>query len=257
MNALVSTSGGTGMAQPRSSARMVGKLGLSAAALGMAAFGAGVLASNGVAPATVIPVANYNFASPPVTSYNSLGNGAAVTPGADTAITDWGIAKASGSYTGVGVEPVGGGQVAYDESVANAVIYQDVGALAPDTTYTLSVQSGSSYASGGTAEIMLVNTAADSNTLTQAATGTTLNSTSYTVGGSLVPVTVSYTTGASVSGDLSIELALTGAHPSSSPKNTQVQWSDASLTAVPEPASLGLLAIGGLGLLLLKRRRMT
>ena len=45
MNALVFTSGGTGMAQPKSSARMVGKLGLGAAALGMATFGAGILGS--------------------------------------------------------------------------------------------------------------------------------------------------------------------------------------------------------------------
>ena len=266
MNALVFTSGGTGMAQPRSSARMVGKLGLSAAALGMAAFGAGVLASNGVAPATVIPVLNYNFASQPLTENSfTYTKSATYYPGTNPLATDWG--KAGGGYYN-GLQNVSDTQYAFSLDVngltssidnpgnGGATFYQDVGSLAPNTTYTLSVLTGSGgYGGNSTAEIALVNTAADSDTSTQVPTGTTLNSTSYTVLQSgFATETVTYTTGASVSGDLSIEMALMGPTTGPSPQ-ARVFFTNVSLTSVPEPASLGLLAIGGLGLLLVGRKR--
>ncbi len=237
----------------RSSGRSV-QLG-AATALSVLAAGAGTLISNGVAPASVIPVVNYNFSSG---SGASVGSNPPQYPGSDSFITGWGVSKgytASGSatYTPIGLT---GHDALYSESGYYNPIYQDVGALLPNTTYTLSVDvSNASYGAGGTAVISLYNTAADSNTLTQVATGTQLAATTISdIGyGSNAVYTAVYTSPATVSGDLTIELVLSARNPANT-GNTQVLFSDVGLTT-PEPAALGLLGFGGAGLLLLSRRR--
>ena len=252
MIATISQDTGAGTVPTNVSARRVGKLGgCVATAIGVLAAGTGTLMSNGVVPAAVIPVLNYNFSSG---SDKSVGLNPAQFPGSDTFITDWGVSKASGTYTPIGLS---GSDSVYSESGYYNPIYQDVGALLPNTTYTLSVDvSNASYGAGGTAVISLYNTATDSNTLTQVATGTQLAATTISdIGfGSNAVYTAVYTSPATVSGDLTIELVLSARNPANSPLNTQVLFSDVGLTT-PEPAALGMLGFGGAGLLLLSRRR--
>lgn len=260
MIATISQGSGAGTVPANVSARTVGKLGWGAAtALGVLAAGAGTLVSNGVALAAAIPVANYNFSSG---SGKPVGYNPAQYPGSDSFVTDWGVSKgvqANGSAT---YSPIGlaGNDSVYSESGYYNPIYQDVGALLPNTTYTLSVDvSNASYGAGGTAVISLYNTSPDSNTLTQVASGTLLAATTISnIGlGSNAVYTAVYNSPAVVSGDLTIELVLSAINPSNLPSNTEVIFSNVGLTGspVPEPATLGLLALGGAGLLLLGRRR--
>ncbi len=257
MNGSIS-SDGAGMAQPKSLAGMVGKLGFGAAALGMAAFGAGVLASNGIAPATVITVLDPGFVNPAVTNGNYTGHGN-VTPGNDTVIPDWGINNWQGSsgYVGGGDRNSSGTYYAFISYPIGA-IYQDIGAIQPDTTYSLSVQvleNPGGWGTGSTGVIALVNTAADSNTTTQSAQGTLLASNSVVVSHTANTIMATYTTGSVVSGDLTIALSVIAPNPANSNGSVEADFTNVSLTTVPEPAALGLLGVGGLALLLVGRKR--
>ena len=261
MNAKDFGNGGAGMAWANSSARMVGKLGL-----GAAAFVAGAFGGNFTARATMVTVLDpspYSAAvEAPYYTYTSTG---AVVPGSDTVIPDWGvgslgIAGAPGPGAGLHFNWDAPAPSTYCDMYEgyNTVIYQDVGALLSNTTYNLSVfvlENSSKWGMGTTGEIALFNTVADSNTLTQSAAGSLLSSHSVVVSDPGVTLTTSYTTGASVSGDLTIELLVPMLSPTNSPSGTEAHFTNVSLNAVPEPASLGLLGVGGLGLLLVGRKR--
>ncbi len=128
-------------------------------------------------------------------------------------------------------------------------IYQDVGSLLADTTYTLSVAIGQRAGAGPNGSwspgiISLLN--GTDNTGTVEATGGGISSTPN----SWEDFTASFTTGASVSGDLTIDLSVLDA------PSIQADFSNVELTAttVPEPGTLAMFG-GGLALLWLVVRR--
>ena len=130
-----------------------------------------------------------------------------------------------------------------------AGIYQDVGSLLADTTYTLSVAIGQRAGAGPNGSwspgiISLLN--GTDNTGAIMATGGGLSSTPNT----WEDFTTSFTTGASVSGDLTIELSVLDA------PSIQADFSNVELTAtsVPEPGAFAMFG-GGLALLWLVVRR--
>jgi hypothetical protein len=148
-------------------------------------------------------------------------------------------------------------------------LYQDVGVLLPNTTYTLTVDvaapgsgnyAGFNPAGGGSATnaetdvLELLNDATNPQPTigSVAVTGSVLNSATVTPTAGLWTSnnTVSYTTGASVSGDLTIILEQTaaGAHEQGVFDNVRL-----TAAAVPEPTSAGLLCLGSL--LALRRRK--
>jgi hypothetical protein len=131
-----------------------------------------------------------------------------------------------------------------------AGIYQDVGSLLADTTYTLTVAIGQRIGTGPDGAwspgiISLLN--GTSNTGTVEATGGGLPTTP----GSWQDYTASFTTGDTVSGDLTIELSVLDAG------SIQADFSNVELTAqaVPEPGTYALLAAGLVLVPFLARRR--
>jgi hypothetical protein len=130
-----------------------------------------------------------------------------------------------------------------------AGVYQEVGSLLADTTYTLSVAIGQRAGSGPDGSwspgiISLLN--GTDNTGLVLSTGGGLSSTPNT----WEDFTTSFTTGASVSGDLTIELSVLDA------PSIQADFSNVELTAttVPEPAPVALAGLGGLALVVFRRR---
>ncbi len=208
-----------------------------------------LVSSGAYAPQTNSTLADWGGAVPNTTqSYWSVGFQAATTSnGAGLTATD------------VNNNPVTGN--VGDSNNTGDYEFQDVGALQANTTYTLTVGVGSKT-TGAVASALLYNgTISSVLPLTTASSGV-LASGSYLTPSPVVNyLTVSYTTGATVSGDLTVVLGEDlQASPTTSP-TTFLQSSfynpilTATTTATPEPAELGLFAIGGMGLLMLRRRR--
>ena len=223
-----------------------------------------------IADAIPITVLNPNFTEPALnpTTYASIMVAVSLSPGNDSQyITDWGTDignTLSGAYNAEGVtqfaSPPSPPSPALSWATINGsgdYIFQDVGALTANTDYTLTVTvapATGGYGKGFPAEIALVNTASDPDTTTQNDVGTPLTSHSLLALSKTTVLTTSYTSGGSVNGDLTIQLGIPGPLTTT---GEQANFSGVGLTAtaVPAPATAGLLAIGGtVGLLLVRRR---
>jgi hypothetical protein len=130
-------------------------------------------------------------------------------------------------------------------------VYQNVGALAADTTYSLTVAIGlrgdaapNNQATWSPGIITLINGNDNTGTVLDTVTGLPTTPNSWQ------DYTASFTTGATVSGDLIVELSVLDA------QSIQADFSNVELTAtaVPEPGTLALLG-GGLALLPVVLRR--
>lgn len=220
------------------------------------------------APVTIL---NYSFETPTVAS-----DGTFVTaPGASGAnFNSWGWVKTTGGgFQDFGVENQGSGAYTgaagsgtplgadginncfLNQSINGGVvnIFQDIGILLPDTTYTLTVAIGQRLDRvNGSATIGLINTT--SGNANPWGTGTLLGSTAgvSSVAGSFQDFVVTFTTGSSVSGDLYVGAQYLG--------NGTIQASVDNFrldaTPVPEPGTMTLAVLGGAGLLFWRRRSM-
>jgi hypothetical protein len=192
-----------------------------------------------------VPVAvnNGTFTKPTTGGYTTVNS--AVNQSWNAAITNWGATVTNTSnYGSVGVignTTFGGTQAAYINATGND-IFQDLGTLAPDTLYTLTVdenlRADGGAGAAGVVSLLLGNSDA----------GTVVSSTPFTALSAATPVVVEYQTGATVSGDLTVELADTAGAGSQS-----IAFSNVSMITVPEPAEIGLMGAAMLGQL--RRRR--
>jgi hypothetical protein len=208
-------------------------------------------------------VENPNFLTPSTGGYIDDSNAEINTPGT-TNFWDWGyfFGQTGTADKDAGVQantnaqltnpPSGSAQSGWVNG-SNDYLYQDVGALAANTTYDLTVSvaapGGTAYGGVGAGNnqptdlIALLN---GDNVLTTtnnvAAVGTVLNSLNVTPNnGTWTDYSVSYTTGSSVSGDLTIQLeeTATGAHE-------QGNFGDVRLTVngVTPPSQWGVNSSG-------------
>jgi hypothetical protein len=245
--------------------------------------GAGVMvAMGGAASATSITIQNPSFEVPAITSDNTAVTAPRSSSAANGLFNGWGYyeqtSTSPGSFYDFGFENPGGEEytnatgsgtplgadgtnVAWlNQSVAGNVtnMFQDVGGLSPNTTYTLTVAIGQRMDRvNGPVQIGLIN--ASSSDTNPWADGTLLSSTTgvSTVAGSFQDFSTTFSTGSAVSGDLYVGAQFTDQVVGGT---NLIQGSvdnfrlDAS--AVPEPASwMLLLAASAGGMLLLSRRR--
>jgi len=212
-----------------------------------------LVVSAAVAHAASIPVANFSFESPVLATGHYQGDGFGsdgTFPQAANAVPGWtidpvgidGVQNFYGSVfnpSGALPSPAQGNQLLF---INSTYAYQDVGPLHAGTIYTLTVAAGIINPPNGPATglIELLN---GTNNL-----GTLLNSTVVTpTDNVLADFTTTFSTGNSVSGDLTIELAKTS--------GSQILYDNVQLTAVPEPASLILCGLGAISLFAVARRR--
>ncbi len=139
--------------------------------------------------------------------------------------------------------PAAGNQYCYINMFTTGVtggIYQDTGALKPNTTYTLTVAIGSRSDRLNSAGIIsLINGTDDTGTVL--ATGGGLPATRN----SWQDYTVTFTTGASVSGDLTVELSVAG-----DPTLIQADFDNVRLTVGAQAPVLGTARVAGGNLVL-------
>lgn len=223
-----------------------------------------LVSSGGAAP---VVINNSSFESPAlaadgtfVTSgfgtgtFNSWGYNVQNGPGFE----DFGIEnQGAGAYTGAAGAgtPLGadGINVAFlnNSSVGSTdSIFQDVGLLAPSTTYTLTIAIGQRLDRvNGSVQIALLNAA--SGNFDPFGTGTILASTTgvSSVNGSFQDFVTTFTTGAVVSNDLYVGARYTA------DGTIQASLDNVRLdaTVVPEPSAV-LTLLGGVGMLLSLRR---
>ncbi len=192
-----------------------------------------------VASAASITVQNYSFEDPALLPGQARTSTVTISQALDSAIPGWG-AYVPNNNGSVGVERNGnateGVQAAYLIDKAGE-IYQDVGAISPNTTYQLTVSV--------VAPPSLATCPSSCDGVIKLRNGTDYTGTELAFNSFLVPtpqdVTLTYTTGASVSGDLTIALGDRGGGQ---------QYDNVRLTAspVPLPTSAWLL-LSGLGAL--------
>lgn len=229
------------------------------------------LAGSVAASAASVTINNYSFETPTIvadgTSVNSgAGTGVfnswnyTVTNGAS--FEDFGIENpAATAYTGAATTgtPSGayGVNVAYlnqNNSGLTASIFQDVGLLAANTTYTLTIAIGQRLDRvNGSLQIGLLNGVAGATNIWS--TGTLLNSTTgvSSIAGTFQDFQVVFTTGSSVSGDLYVGALYTA------DGKVQASFDNVRLdatSAIPEPSTYAaLLGSVTLGAALVRRRR--
>ena len=268
------------MALPKSSARMVGKLALSALALGTA-LAMGAPAAQATFNSGLVDlqfVGNTNSPPGPTTS------GAAVIGSSGDVWNQIVGATDSATYAGpnVPLNLVNGSTfsgayltISNENTTPQAYVVDypgsqttqnsaDYGLLASDLVAYVDTPIQAASISG-------LNTSLTYNLYLYNAwnNGTSGLGTTYTVSGATTPTsqTINPTSAGAtfVSGENYVEFTLSpnasgiitvDMISSDTTTSTQALLSGFQLQAVPEPAALGLLAIGGLGLLLLKRRRM-
>jgi hypothetical protein len=199
-----------------------------------------------VAPAWAVSVfvANPSFEQPvAVLGDTSTGT---VTQAADTAIPGWGVdIRIVLGVAGVEIasNASDGVQTAYIIGKGND-IYQDVGALLPNTTYALTASEmcqPDGTGSGGSVFVGMFNGVDDTGTFLGAAQG-------FPTGVAPVDITFTYTTPGSVGGDLTIYLDDSGGIAEVF-DNVRL-----TATAAPEPSTLALLTLGGVIAFAAKRR---
>ena len=178
-----------------------------------------------------VPVQNALFDLPQTMTFTSGG-----IPGWHNALGAGGDAGVQGA-TQAGTVP--GHQEAYvniNGTSGTNFIYQDVGFLQPNTSYHLIVGAGGNPGGYGTPDTGLIALFNGTNS-----SGTLLASTPVTVtGAGFQQYNLYFSTGAIVSGDLTIGLAANAATSGTG----QIDFQNVQLTAVPEPSTC-LLAVGG------------
>jgi len=223
------------------------------------------LVMSSVAQATPVTVTNFSFETPTVAGDSTY----VLAPGASGAFNGWGFNKTTGSgFQDFGIENPGsqeytgaagtgtpsgadGTNVAFlNQSIVGGItnIFQDVGSLQANTQYTLTIAVGQRLdRTNGSVTIALFNTAAGSglsgNPFTDV-TSTLLNSTAgvSSVAGSFQDFSVAFTTGASVTGDLTIGAQYTG--DGTAQGSLDDVRLDATLVAIPEPGAIAMLLAG-------------
>lgn len=220
-----------------------------------------------VANAASVLIVNHSFESPTVADGSS-----SLAPKPSGTFNGWGYTMTVGSsFQDFGIENPGGGQytgaggvgtasgadgtntVFLNQGINGGVIniFQNLGALQPDTTYTLTVAIGQRLDRvNGNVLLGLLNAGAGETN--PWANGTLLNSTSgvSSVSGFFQDFTVSFTTGSTVSNDLYIGAQYTG--------NGTIQASldnfRLDATTIPEPGGACLAVLGVAGILGRRRR---